>query len=324
MYDNYLKAIEKRLQWLRWVKEDRAYGIWSDLNTSRMLPMYEKVLAEGDTFFMNTKFSELTNIARQTIPDDIKWDSSWMQQKSGWLWIAEPFLVPHIIGDDTVNISLDVKISAIGWYTLPPGVVTERGASGKPGRVTTDGAVHFLCFQDYSLFKPGAKGFGPWSYFTLMNGDKLIDRIHSFEGLAKEGPEPGGAYHGTRKDDMMHEIRWIYTAFHLMSQKLATTVERDTDRASKRREQREKDPLDVPEFIKVITLRRMEEARKHAIESGTKEIDWQWQWTVTGHWRNQWYPSESTHKQVWIEAYVKGPEDKPLKPEGTKIYVARR
>lgn len=30
---------------------------------------------------------------------------------------------------------------------------------------------------------------------------------------------------------------------------------------------------------------------------------------VTGHWRNQWYPSEGAHKRIWISPYHKGPLD---------------
>jgi hypothetical protein len=43
-------------------------------------------------------------------------------------------------------------------------------------------------------------------------------------------------------------------------------------------------------------------------------VGWQHQWVVRGHWRNQWFPAHETHRQIWISPYVKGPEDKPLKP----------
>jgi len=33
---------------------------------------------------------------------------------------------------------------------------------------------------------------------------------------------------------------------------------------------------------------------------------------VVGHWRRQWYPSEGRHKQIRIESYIKGPDDKPF------------
>ena len=42
-------------------------------------------------------------------------------------------------------------------------------------------------------------------------------------------------------------------------------------------------------------------------------------WLVLGHFRNQWYRSEQTHKVIWIAPYVKGPDDAPLKPTVYKV-----
>lgn len=42
---------------------------------------------------------------------------------------------------------------------------------------------------------------------------------------------------------------------------------------------------------------------------------------VSGHWRNQWFPSTNTHRQVWISPYVKGPDDKPLKTPAGRVFV---
>ena len=30
------------------------------------------------------------------------------------------------------------------------------------------------------------------------------------------------------------------------------------------------------------------------------------QWSVRGHWRNQWYPSEKGHHRIWIDEHVAG------------------
>lgn len=316
-------AIETRLKWLRWAKSGDASRWWSDMNFLEILPAYTSVLEAGDTFFMNSRFCELVDFARQSIPDDIVWENDWLQAKQGWMWIAEPFLVPHIISTEVPTI--DVRISAIGWFPINPGTMVYRGMSTDPNQATqivSDSATEFLCFQDVGDRRK--TGFSAWSYFKLENGDKLIDRIHHFERMAEQSPEPQGAYPSSRKTDMMHEIRWVYAAFHLMAQKLAITVQHNTDRATRRREMREKQPLPVPPFIKVVTLRRYEEDRKRQFGDKPMPIDWQWQWAVRGHWRNQWYPSENMHKQVWIESYIKGPEDKPMKPEGHRLFIARR
>src|SRR6185369_7642162 len=111
-----------------------------------------------------------------------------------------------------------------------------------------------------------------------------------------------------RVTDTLHEIRWIYAAMHLMSQKLAAQVPTPAQRPTKRRLQKANAPL-VP-LVKVITLRRLQEQQKAAGTS--REVDWQWQWLVSGHWRQQYFPSIGEHRHVWIESYIKGPPEKPV------------
>lgn len=58
----------------------------------------------------------------------------------------------------------------------------------------------------------------------------------------------------------------------------------------------------------VVRLRRP----RSAPSDEERDVNWAHRWIVSGHWRNQWFPSLKTHRQVWIGSYVKGPEDKPL------------
>lgn len=333
----YIKALETRAKWLRWA---------IDQTSSFTVPYapemrsYTQALEAGDTFFMNKKFCSLVECARETVPDDLIFDSQWMQARSGWLWIEEPFAVPlpaaniddfkervdkgikaldkHGVGltkEQLSGIDKDIKhpirISAIGWYNIPEGIHVGKGKKDELFRVTGPGAYHFMCYQAIG------DEFGTWSYFTLQDGDKLIDRVRAFEAFAEED---SGAYEKGRISDMMHEIRWVYAAFYLMAQRLAMNVQHNTDRHTRRRGERDK--LPVTPFIRVVTLRRLEEAR--AKSNNPSSVEFNWQWEVRGHWRNQYFPSENVHKPVWIEAYIKGPEDKPFKSPGHKLFVAQR
>jgi hypothetical protein len=156
-----------------------------------------------------------------------------------------------------------------------------------------------------------------WSQAVLVPGDAILGRIHAFEAAARSDSE--GGYVDGRSTDMLHEFRWLYAALHLMSQKLAATREEQAERHTRRRMQREESKLEP--LVRVVTLRRMEEAR--AIE-GHSNVDWQWQWKVTGHWRNQYYPSTGAHQPKWIEDYVKGPPEKPFKTPAHTVYAVSR
>lgn len=387
MIGEYINALEIRARWLRWTKE-QGYDVWARLDQSRYfneavskpdswmkaLPIYEHCLQNGEAFYMNRQFCRMVDSARSTIPDDLQFESAWMNAPCGFMWLEHPFEVPKEIDmerqaevasavDREIGLSdppldvkeardfaptdlrkifhsreemieelkktrnalqiveghkakidieieglkmirdraeLGIKVSAIGWLPID------------------GGGFEILCYQDFSLYNENAQGYGCWSYFTLRDGDKIIDRIRQFEAKAKS---VGGMYRDTKESDMLHEIRWAYAAFYLMAQRLSIQVQHRIDRNTRRRNEREQ--IKMPEFFKVVSLRRMEEARPKPKDNG-EPIDWQWQWDVVGHWRNQYYPGEGIHKPKWIESYIKGPEDRPMKPPSAKLFVARR
>jgi len=303
--------------------------------------MFRQLLQTGDTFYMNSRFCQLVDYARQSIPDDLKFEREWLPTKHGWMWLEEPFKVPKI-HDAPVDVSrmaikdVQPKISAVAWAMIPEDVIASgKVASAVDGRPIKPGAVEFAVYQDMDLFARDvlahfgpdcgyhhktqlSGGFGMWSYFVIQPGEDVITRIRAFEKFATE-PGREGSYAFEKTSDMLHEIRWIYTAMHLMSEKLAMTVEHRAERQTRRRMEKEHTPIQP--LVRLVTLRRMEEARAEGKHS---EIDWQWQWHVQGHWRKQWYPKEQVHKMKWIEEYIKGPQDKPLKPAAITVYKVER
>ena len=81
-----------------------------------------------------------------------------------------------------------------------------------------------------------------------------------------------------------------------------------------RRQERKRFSVSRDHEVKVnfVDLRRA--AMKSGAEAnGIMDVDWSCRWKVSPHRRNQWYPSTQSHKLIWIPAYIKGPEDKPLK-----------
>jgi len=299
------------------------------------LRLFRHMLGLGDTFYMNARFCQMVDYARQSIPDDLKFEREWVPTKAGWMWLEEPFAVPKIVDIPGNRIAEEVipKISAVAWSLIPDDII-EQGTvtSAVDGRPIKPGAVEFACFQDMNLLARDASaqlgypqtgnlsgGFGMWSYFVIQPGESVIDRLRAFERFAA-GPNREGAYAEDRISDMLHEMRWLYTAMHLMSEKLTAKVDYPATRGTRRRMEREKTPLDP--LVRLVTLRRMEEAKLQEGKSG--DVEWQWQWHVQGHWRKQWYPTTQEHRLKWIEEYIKGPTDKPLKPPSVTIFKVER
>lgn len=72
-----------------------------------------------------------------------------------------------------------------------------------------------------------------------------------------------------------------------------------------------------------VVLLRERERRVVVAGEGERHYD-DWQWLVTGHVRQQYYPSLDKHLPVLISPYIKGPEGKPMKPRTTPIYLVNR
>jgi hypothetical protein len=97
------------------------------------------------------------------------------------------------------------------------------------------------------------------------------------------------------------------TLMRLMMQQIAVREEQEAPRATRRRWQRDLPDKPAP-YIVVVRLRR---PKSHPT-GDEHPVEWKQRWIVSGHWRNQWFPSLQAHRQIWISDYVKGPEDKPL------------
>lgn len=72
-----------------------------------------------------------------------------------------------------------------------------------------------------------------------------------------------------------------------------------------------KDTTAAEQIVSVVRLRRSAAQAMDQYESESRE--WQHRWWVSGHMRAQWYPSENSHKVIWIAPYLKGPDGKPVR-----------
>lgn len=73
--------------------------------------------------------------------------------------------------------------------------------------------------------------------------------------------------------------------------------------------------------VRTIRLRRSIK-RNRGSQQGN--IEYNYHWLVRPHWRNQYFPKTDSHKPVFVDAYVKGPEDKPFKPPKDYVFKVVR
>lgn len=105
-----------------------------------------------------------------------------------------------------------------------------------------------------------------------------------------------------------------------MEQRILVSRQESLPRATRKRAEAafHHEPL-----VRVVELRRRQAAPAER-ESSDEVGAWSCRWVVSGHWRQQYFPSTDEHRPIFILPYVKGPDDKPLKPPRAKVFAVVR
>jgi hypothetical protein len=97
----------------------------------------------------------------------------------------------------------------------------------------------------------------------------------------------------------------------------ASRIPRPERRAIKKANQPEPAP------VSVVRLRRASQTTEPQT-SDSAGSKYSTRWLVSGHLRNQWYPSLGRHKLIYIPPHIKGPEGAPLNESRPTVRVVRR
>jgi hypothetical protein len=232
---------------------------------------------------------------------------------NGFVWFERPLALAP--GDPEVMVGY--------VWTL----VTLSRALADAAPQGMDGPGYMVCpLSRYERDVPGFLANGnPWHgtprlamHFPI--GQTLADHLEAIEewvtrpGADRRSHVASGT---TPELDYAQMTRWarlFAASIVLMNQRLTRLSDFRTDRAGRKRAQGVF-PTPEPPLIKTVLLRRVDYVNRPEAEPGEgagEPIAWSRRWLVSRHWREQWFPSEQRHKSIVIEAYVKGPPDKPL------------
>lgn len=168
----------------------------------------------------------------------------------------------------------------------------------------------FGVFHPDDLVATDPLNFGwtvPWNF-----GDP-VDQV-PLDGVTLDGRAASD-----EKNEMIYERTTAYALWSFMQQRITGFDNIGFDRPTRR---------SLPtsyggeHFIREVVLRSY--AKRPSQSSGDAGWHLSSRHIVRGHWTNQYYPSlgavdePGSHKPLWIEAYVKGPEGTPLR-DGTQL-----
>jgi hypothetical protein len=276
----------------------------ADKNTVRMI--YKQQLIDADPFYWDSKLCLFLEQIAPKIPDWTLTIPS-LPTESGFIWFDKPLVMPSVPTElDSSNEMC--PLVAISWSTF--------GYKYMPGisnfvlfdSVTWEGVDQLWLIVGFYILHNGQPE--PIGQCSLMDGESLSKFVNTHDV-----PED----HIELQHWFVRCFQYFASAVSFMEQNIIVSEKQRPNRNVRRH---------LPPFakneplVRVVRLRRQE--RSINIANSHCDVDWQCQWLVKGHWRQQWYAKTMAHKPKYIMPYVKGPEDKPMKPPRPTIFAVVR
>lgn len=278
----------------------------------------------ADILWMTTEMMDLTQVAMESFDPAEPMRPEDVFVPNGFMVLPHPFMGEDQHGKRTAW-------RAIGWQFLDPmGSIVPEDLLDADGRVINlpPGELAISATQSkervyVNRLYEGYEAY-PGVRFMLLAYSDDEDDFYDPElvDLALQQGWDMGVVHATAMPlELVHIegettgegdlkaawLRFWRVAQKLMSERIVVSERRQPGRQARKDASRFQLP---PPVLRVVELRRPHEREEngHEREPGR----WTHRWIVRGHWRNQWYRSENRHRQIWIHAYEKGPDDLDL------------
>lgn len=307
---------EEGVRWLAYSFNEAARALQAGTR-EMLLDLYTAErgrLIDLDPIFVSTEMCEVVDAAKESFEPEPLMETD-LLTTHGFLYFEKPFDVLDRFEEPTT-------IHAVAWSRIIA-AGDEQRAQALQGMVdAAAGSGVTLDAIEEKAIEDGARAAGialtiyatspesapppvipyhvtPWYFGMTFDGNEV-----------DENDEPTGAAWWWRV---------VQTTFRLMQQHIAVKHLQRPDRSSRREAKR----LRFPDEAEVVVVRLRREAGERSEPSG-EAANYSHRFIVSGHWRNQWYPSISAHRQIWISPYVKGPEGLPLIVRPRRVFQWER
>jgi hypothetical protein len=285
-------------------------------------------LRQADTYWLTEKISRIIHGSLVKWPLNTVLNEYHLPTHSGFVWMEQP-IVMRDIRRRTAAIRAFLWVTANFVYTgrqePERGVIVFWYSDALDPQdslhTESESAAHVVeAMRDNRITRLSLYHTSVWRF-----GNRVRDLYYPDEATYREHMVDKGIANPSTYDEMAEENRrdhsFLMALWAWMQQKIARVDRERPDRATARRWNR--GMLGTAE-VNVVTLREDEPAivwkNPYADPS---PILWSHRWRVRGHYRNQYYPSTGEYHLIWIESFIKGPEDRPLLEKDT-LYVVKR
>jgi hypothetical protein len=247
-------------------------------------------------------------------------ESPELPSEAGFVWLDSPLIYNDANGRA-------VSTRAISWGTVPVSFQDDQG------RVRRSMGVRIILWTldgDPSWYKV------PRESLVTM-GDMQFDHIMVIPFGERFNAGTVVDKRGDIVIDAQSSLHYVHVLWQLMEQEVFVTHEKPAvDKPARKRAQRSLQQGEVT----VVTLRRAKHIEAD-FDHEARHIDWSCRWLVQGHWRHIGRYEGPRHHAVndkysyepqcatcggrltWVKAYIKGPDEMPLKAT-EKLYRLSR
>lgn len=316
----YAEAIEKQYAALNQLsaiaRKGRAMGgRVLGLNVSELAETDVEALRIADTFCWFADPINAVEAASVSLPTSARLEKEHAPGAAGWWYFMRPLDLSTRDGSEEV-IAILWK-----WIVQKPDDIRKGTRAG----------VYFSLYVDGSADDLAPT---PTTKFLWIEGESIGHLLQRTEREYASRYGPGGdlAKHATegilqglsKTLGIVERVARFFAAGCLwMEQKILVSSGGRIERHARKRMERETFSRPLND-IQIIQLRRRTSGASQSLEPETGSRNWQCRWVVSGHWRNQFYPSKGAYSPKWIEPYDKGPDGLPFKVPSHKVYAVKR
>lgn len=272
------------------------------------------ILSDAGTYWISSDLLQTINAAAKSLPKDMEFSLDLLPSRSGFIWLDNRLKL------DTTDPEYGHGILAVVW---DDGVIDLSGYH-EPGaeRTLRPGVTISILgrrpLADSEDSRGDALGLS-MSLSSWVYGDSL-DRTYLDNLKYRDGAETPAHV----PDTTIKATLDFFGAFCLfVRQRIATLETMRVERHARKR--LDKAGWHGGDTVQVVQLRRREHAGRGRSENA-EPVEWSCRWVVGGHWHNFWLGprSQQVKQPRWLLPYVKGPDGKPLKDPGARVFAVVR
>ena len=253
--------------------------------------------AEANTrlYYCDQEMSSAIETGCRLFEEDDEADISLIPSKTGFVYFSSG-----------VRVTENMVIHGLYWFKV------DDTSDGKTKTVVTG-------FNDRLNEADGSKA----SWDRWFGGERLPDTrwifrsYHIYDETTKMVTTSSAIEHleDSIKSSVIHTtLSQVMHAFLLMANQPPEVVTISTEGPTNKKQINRLSAKKVPAEVTVIDIRH----RRKSIQTSasSNKIEYSRRWYVAGHWRWQQFKDIETRewvrKRIWINSYIKGPEDKPF------------